>query len=46
MSNPDGLADRDWVLAGTYEIEVAGVRIGATVSMDPFYDPKSARVRS
>jgi 4-methylaminobutanoate oxidase (formaldehyde-forming) len=46
VSNPDGLADRDWVLAGSYEIEVAGVRIGATVSMDPFYDPKSARVRS
>ena len=32
--------------AGTYEIEVAGERIGATVSLEPFYDPKSARVRA
>ena len=30
----------------TYEIEVAGDRVGATVSLEPFYDPKSARVRT
>ena len=46
VGHPDGLCERDWVLAGTYEIEVAGERIAATVSLDPFYDPKSARVRT
>ncbi|MEI6404022.1 MAG: aminomethyltransferase family protein [Actinomycetota bacterium] len=46
VTNPDGLADKDWVLAGEYEIEVAGDRIGATASIDSFYDPKSARVRT
>jgi 4-methylaminobutanoate oxidase (formaldehyde-forming) len=46
VKNRDGVCERDWVLAGTYEIEVAGERIGATVSLDPFYDPKSTRVRT
>ena len=46
VANPDGLCERDWVLQGDYEIEVAGVRIAASVSLDPWYDPKSARVRA
>jgi glycine cleavage system T protein len=46
VENPAGVCERDWVLAGRYEIEVAGERIAATVSLDPFYDPKSARVRT
>ncbi len=46
VTRPDGLADRDWVLSGTYEIEVAGARVGATASLEPFYDPKSTRPRS
>lgn len=37
---------REWVLAGTYEIEIAGERVPARVSMAPFYDPKSERTRS
>jgi 4-methylaminobutanoate oxidase (formaldehyde-forming) len=39
-------AERDWVLGGHYEIEVAGERIPACASLEPWYDPKSARVRS
>ncbi len=35
----------DQVLASTYEIDVAGSRVGAEVSLKPMYDPKSERVR-
>ena len=42
----DGVVDREWVEAGSYEIEVAEVRHPVTVSWRPLYDPKSARVRS
>jgi len=33
------------VLASTYEIDVAGVRVAAEASMRPMYDPKSERVK-
>ena len=47
VAAPEGsLCDRDYVLSGNYEIEVAGERIAARASLDPWYDPKSARVRS
>lgn len=36
----------DQVLASTYEIDVAGVRVKARASLRPLYDPKSERVRS
>jgi 4-methylaminobutanoate oxidase (formaldehyde-forming) len=45
--NPDaGHVDAAYIAAGTYEIEVAGQRISATASLQPFYDPKSLRVRA
>jgi 4-methylaminobutanoate oxidase (formaldehyde-forming) len=34
------------VNAGRYEIEVAGERIPATVSLKPFYDSSGQRVRA
>ena len=34
------------VLASTYEIEVAGVRVPATASMKPMYDPKGERMKA
>ena len=34
------------VLAGKYEIEVAGRRIPARVSLKPMYDPTSARIKA
>jgi 4-methylaminobutanoate oxidase (formaldehyde-forming) len=46
VANPDGVCERDWVLQGRYEIEIAGERVAATVSLEPFYDPTSARARS
>jgi 4-methylaminobutanoate oxidase (formaldehyde-forming) len=45
VARSDGLADPAWVLGASYEIEVAGDRIAATASLQPFYDPSSARVR-
>jgi len=34
------------VLASSYEIDVAGTRVAAEVSLKPMYDPKSDRVRA
>ena len=45
VTNTDGIADAAYINAGTYEIEVAGQRIPATASLQPFYDPKSTRVK-
>jgi len=36
----------DFILSGSYEIEVAGVRYPARASLRPMYDPKGERVRS
>ena len=38
--------DRPFVLAGQYELEIAGERVPARVSLAPLYDPKGLRVRS
>ncbi len=35
----------DEVLEGDYEIEVAGVRVGADVSLRPMFDPKNEKIR-
>jgi len=45
VHNRDGLADHNFVLEGTYEIEVACERIPATISLAPFYDPRNERIR-
>ncbi|MBV9523382.1 MAG: aminomethyltransferase family protein, partial [Alphaproteobacteria bacterium] len=37
--------DRDFILAGAYELEVAMERIPARVYLAPFYDPSGERVR-
>ena len=38
--------DADFIAAGRYEIEVAGVRYAARASLKPFYDPMGARIRA
>jgi len=38
--------DAEWIRAGEYEVEIAAERVAARVSLRPFYDPSSARVRS
>lgn len=45
VANPDGLADKDYILRGSYEIEVAGVRVPADASLNGWYDPASLRVK-
>lgn len=38
--------DKDYVLAGDYELEVATVRVPAKITLAPLYDPKMDRVKS
>jgi 4-methylaminobutanoate oxidase (formaldehyde-forming) len=44
LNHPGGVT-RDWVEAGSFEIEVAMERIPATASIRSFYDPMNQRVR-
>ncbi|HEX4648138.1 MAG TPA: aminomethyltransferase family protein, partial [Steroidobacteraceae bacterium] len=39
------LVSDEWITSGRYEIEVAAERVPARVSLRPFYDPASARVK-
>jgi len=45
LERADGVT-RDWLAAGGFEVDVAGRRWPATVSLRPFYDPDRLRVRS
>ena len=44
VRNPGGV-DRDFVLRGNYALDIAGDRVPARVSLEPFYDQKGTRVR-
>ena len=35
----------DWLKAGTWEVDIAGVRYPVEVSLRPMYDPTSARIK-
>lgn len=37
--------DREWIESGTWEVDVAGTRYPAKVSLTALYDPKMTRVR-
>jgi sarcosine dehydrogenase len=37
--------DRDWLLAGDYQLEVATERVEATLHLAPLYDPGGSRIR-
>ncbi|MFA6207339.1 MAG: glycine cleavage T C-terminal barrel domain-containing protein, partial [Methylocystis sp.] len=45
VRNSDGV-DPTFVLSGEYQLEIAGARRPATVSLSPFYDPKGERIRA
>ena len=45
IEHEDGV-DADYVLSGTYEIEVAGELYAAKPSIKPLYDPRSERVKA
>jgi glycine cleavage system aminomethyltransferase T/glycine/D-amino acid oxidase-like deaminating enzyme len=42
----DGPVTKDWLEGGTWEVDIAGDRFAAEVSLRPMYDPTSARVRA
>ena len=44
INNPEGV-NANYIKSGAYEIEVAGIRIPATASLRPMYDPKNSRIR-
>ncbi|MGB3808663.1 MAG: FAD-dependent oxidoreductase [Parvibaculum sp.] len=41
-----GGVDRDFIMSGRYELEVATERVPCEVHMEPLYDPQSARVKA
>jgi 4-methylaminobutanoate oxidase (formaldehyde-forming) len=45
VRSSDGV-DPAFVLSGEYQLEIAGERRPATVSLSPFYDPKGERIRA
>jgi 4-methylaminobutanoate oxidase (formaldehyde-forming) len=46
IANTGGAADKAWVEAGSYEIDLAGERFAATVSLKAPYDPDGLRVKN
>ena len=45
VRNPEGVT-AEYVLAGTYELEVATLRVPCDVSLDPLFDPKMERIKA
>ena len=45
VRDPDGI-DRDHVMSGIYELEVATERVPAEVTLRPLFDPGAARVKA
>ncbi|MFA1675507.1 FAD-dependent oxidoreductase [Rhizobium mongolense] len=45
IRNPDGVTE-DFMLSGTYELDVARERIPCTVSLKPLYDPEMKRIKA
>lgn len=41
-----GKATKDWIEAGSYEVEIAWKRYTAQVQLKPLYDPTAARVKA
>ncbi len=44
VRNADGV-DKNFVLEGDYQLEVAGLRVKCDISLDPLYDPKMTRIK-
>lgn len=45
VENEGGIVTPDYVMSGSYEIDIAGIRYPAEVSLKPMYDPGLKRVR-
>ena len=46
VRDPENGVDRDKVLSGRYELEVATIRVPAEIFLDPLYDPTMSRIKS
>ena len=46
VKNADGVADREFIETGRYEIDIAGERFAAAPHLRPPYDPKGERIRA
>ncbi|MCJ7599686.1 MAG: FAD-dependent oxidoreductase [Methyloceanibacter sp.] len=46
VRDPENCVDRDRLLSGRYELEVATTRVPAEIFLDPLYDPTMSRIRS
>lgn len=46
VENEGGTVSAEYIKSGSYEIDIAGVRYPAKVSLRPMYDPQLTRVRS
>jgi 4-methylaminobutanoate oxidase (formaldehyde-forming) len=46
VRDPENGVDRDSVLSGRYELEVATTRVPAQAFLDPLYDPTMSRIKS
>jgi sarcosine dehydrogenase len=46
VRDPENGVDRDYVLSGRYELEVARERVPAEVFLGPLFDPETARIRA
>lgn len=45
LRKPDGVTD-EWIQSGRYELVVAGETVAAQLTLEPLYDPSSARVKA
>jgi 4-methylaminobutanoate oxidase (formaldehyde-forming) len=45
VKNEEGVS-KDFIDSGTFEIDVAGIRVPATASLTALYDPKGERLKS
>lgn len=45
VERTNGTVTQDWLAGGTWEVDVAGQRWPAEVSLRPLYDPTGARIR-
>ncbi len=46
VSGGDQIVNPDWLNSGTWEVDIAGTRHPAEVSLRPMYDPTNARIRA
>jgi sarcosine dehydrogenase len=46
VENEGGIVTAEYIKSGNYEIDIAGERYPAEVSLRPMYDPQMKRVRS